>query len=279
MTKPLVSDELWARIEPLLPAEKPRRFRFSGRKPIDRRKVLTGIVFVLKTGIAWDDLPAELGWGCGRTCREALAAWQRAGVWDRLHEILPDELGDPGLIDWSRALVERRLLEGPQRGRADRPEPDGPPQEGEQAPRDHRRRRSPAGDRADRGPAARHDADAPAGQRDPADPGAAGPAATSPRPGPRRPRLPLEGELPRAAEAPDRAGPGAARDAARQRPGEDALVCRADAAVAPSVWPPSRQVGPPARDPARLDGTGMLADLLATLTVGSYSHFFRWLLA
>jgi transposase len=123
MSKPLVSDELWARIEPLLPAEKPRRFRFPGRKPKDRRKILTGIVFVLKTGIAWDDLPAELGWGCGRTCRETLAAWQRAGVWDRLHKILLDELGDDGLIDWSRTLIDSAASKAPKGGDLTGPNP------------------------------------------------------------------------------------------------------------------------------------------------------------
>src|SRR5437764_1154510 len=69
MSKPLVSDALWQRLEPLLPPPPPRRPRFPGRKPLDYRKVLTGIVFVLKTGINWEDLPAELGWGCGKTCR------------------------------------------------------------------------------------------------------------------------------------------------------------------------------------------------------------------
>src|SRR5262245_22628800 len=84
--KPLVTDELWEAIEPLLPPEEPRRFRWPGRKPLDRRKVLGGILFVLKTGIGWDDLPAALGYGCGKTCRRALAEWQRRGVWGRLHE-------------------------------------------------------------------------------------------------------------------------------------------------------------------------------------------------
>src|SRR4051812_49502852 len=123
MAKPLVSDELWARIEPLLPPEKPRRFRFPGRKPIDRRDILTGIVFVLKTGIAWEDLPAELGWGCGRTCRDTLAAWQRAGVWDALHRILLDELGDQGLIDWSRALIDGATSKAPEGGELTGPNP------------------------------------------------------------------------------------------------------------------------------------------------------------
>jgi hypothetical protein len=50
--KPLVTDELWAEVEPLLPPAPPRRFRFPGHKPLDYRKILTGILFVLKTGIA-----------------------------------------------------------------------------------------------------------------------------------------------------------------------------------------------------------------------------------
>ncbi len=70
--KPLVSDALWERLQPLLPPPPPRRFRFPGRKPLDYRKILTGILFVLKTGIAWDDLPAEWGCGCGKTCSHYL---------------------------------------------------------------------------------------------------------------------------------------------------------------------------------------------------------------
>src|SRR6266853_6223926 len=88
MAKPLVSDALWERIEPLLPPPKPRRFRFPGRKPLDRRKVLTGIIFVLKTGIPWEDLPQEMGCGSGMACLNYLKAWQDAGVWEKLHRVL-----------------------------------------------------------------------------------------------------------------------------------------------------------------------------------------------
>jgi len=66
---PLVPDALWEHVQPLLPPPPPRRFRFPGRKPLDSRMVLTGILFVLKTGLAWDDRPAELGGGGGKTCR------------------------------------------------------------------------------------------------------------------------------------------------------------------------------------------------------------------
>lgn len=106
MAKPLVSDALWARLQPLLPPPKPRRFRYPGRKPLDYRRILTGIIFVLKTGIPWEDLPQEMGCGCGMTCLSYLKAWQRAGVWDNLHQILLQELEDADRIDWSRGAVD-----------------------------------------------------------------------------------------------------------------------------------------------------------------------------
>jgi transposase len=112
--KPLVSDALWERVEPLLPPPPPRRFRFPGRKPLDYRKILTGIVFVLKTGIAWDDLPADLGCGCGKTCRHYLQVWHQAGVWQALHALLLAELNAADEIDWSRALIDASFVKAPE---------------------------------------------------------------------------------------------------------------------------------------------------------------------
>lgn len=105
MAKPLVSDGLWARIEPLLPQAE-RRFRYPGRRRLDDRQVLTGILFVLKTGIPWEDLPQEMGCGSGMTCWRRLRDWNDAGVWERLHQALLDELQDAGQLDWSRAVVD-----------------------------------------------------------------------------------------------------------------------------------------------------------------------------
>src|SRR5437763_7725169 len=106
MGKPLLPDELWAKIQPLLPPPKPRRDIFPGRRPLDRRRVLTGILFVLRTGIRWNDLPSEMGCGSGSRCRRYLKAWHRNRVWDRLHALLLTELDDAGAIDWSRAAVD-----------------------------------------------------------------------------------------------------------------------------------------------------------------------------
>ncbi len=106
MAKPLLPDALWERIRPLLPPPKPRRFRYPGRKPVDDRKALTGILFVLKTGINWEDLPQEMGCGCGMTCWRRLAHWTKAGVWPKLHELLLAELEGAGKIDWRRATID-----------------------------------------------------------------------------------------------------------------------------------------------------------------------------
>jgi transposase len=73
------SDDLWAVIEPLLP-QRQRRFRHPGRKRPDDRLALQGILFVLHTGIAWEHLPQELGYGSGMTCWRRLAEWNKVGV-------------------------------------------------------------------------------------------------------------------------------------------------------------------------------------------------------
>src|SRR5512135_160193 len=121
--KPLVTDALWERLRPLLPPPPPRRFRFPGRKPLDHRRILTGILFVLKTGIAWEDLPAELGCGCGKTCREHLKRWHEAGVWTKLHAVLLAELNGAGQIDWRRALIDASFAEAPEGGEDTGPNP------------------------------------------------------------------------------------------------------------------------------------------------------------
>lgn len=105
MAKQILDDKLWQIIEPLLPKKK-RRFRYPGRKQLDDRSVLRGILFVLKTGIAWEDLPQEMGCGSGMTCWRRLRDWQKAGVWDKIHRVLLSQLRRADQIDFSRAVVD-----------------------------------------------------------------------------------------------------------------------------------------------------------------------------
>jgi transposase len=123
MTRALLPDELWHDIEPLLPAPKARRFQFPGRKPLERRKVLTGIVFVLKTGIAWDDLPPELGLGCGRTCHDYLRNLHKAGVWQRLHSLILSLLNKADRIEWGLGIVDSTMAKAPLGGAETGPNP------------------------------------------------------------------------------------------------------------------------------------------------------------
>ena len=104
MSKLLVSDELWAVVEPLLPPEtaKPK----GGRPRVPDRAALSGIIFVLKTGIGWEWLPQEMGCGSGMTCWRRLRDWQHAGVWGRLHQELLQRLADADKLDWSRASLD-----------------------------------------------------------------------------------------------------------------------------------------------------------------------------
>jgi transposase len=103
MAKQLVSDELWAIVEPLLPATRPAGTR--GHPSVSNRVALTGIIFVLKTGLPWEYFPQELGC-CGMTLWNRLHAWQRAGVWECLHHALLQHLVDAGQIDWRRASAD-----------------------------------------------------------------------------------------------------------------------------------------------------------------------------
>jgi transposase len=101
----IVSDDLWNRIEPLLP-------RKTAAVPIPRA---CGILYVLDTDIHWEHLPQELGFGSGMTCWRRLRDWNRAGVWQRLHEVLLAELNAAARLNWSRCVVDSshvRALKG-----------------------------------------------------------------------------------------------------------------------------------------------------------------------
>jgi transposase len=104
MARPLLPDDLWDEIAPLLPPPRPRPK--GGRRPIENRAALTGILFVLRSGLPWEMLPAEMGCGCGMSCWRRLRDWQEAGVWARLHQVLLERLHAAGQIDWSRASLD-----------------------------------------------------------------------------------------------------------------------------------------------------------------------------
>jgi transposase len=91
MREVVVDDELWELIQPLLPRRR-RRCRYPCRRRLEDRLVLSGI--------AWQRLPQELGFGSGMTCWRRLRDWQQAGVFERLHQLLLAKLRHERTLSW-----------------------------------------------------------------------------------------------------------------------------------------------------------------------------------
>jgi transposase len=124
MARVLLTDDFWSLLEPLVP--KPpanRHVQYAGRKPSDARRVVNGILFVLRTGIPWEFLPATTDFPSGYTCRRWLQRWQWAGVWQRLFEAVLAELQRRHQIDWYRALVDSASVRAPCGGAKTGPNP------------------------------------------------------------------------------------------------------------------------------------------------------------
>jgi transposase len=157
----IVSDELWALIESLLPEPGPKLV--EGRPRVPDRQALCGILFVLHTGIQWEYLPQELGFGSGMTCWRRLAVWNEAGVWDQLHVVLLKKLRAAKQLDWSRAVIDSSHVRAARRGpKAVQARSTVHGRAGQQAPRRHRRPGHPTRGLADRRqPQRRHPAPAP----------------------------------------------------------------------------------------------------------------------
>jgi transposase len=97
--------------------------QYAGRKRSDPRRVMTGIIFVLRTGIPWRVLPSTSEFPSGNTCRRWLVRWHRAGVWKHLLDVLLAELQHRGKIDWRRAMVDSSSVRAPGGGRKTGPNP------------------------------------------------------------------------------------------------------------------------------------------------------------
>ena len=108
MAEPLVTDEFWNEIQPILPQHLPDPRGGAPRKP--DRSCLEGIVFVLKTGAQWQKLPRSDLWPSGSTCWRRFAEWTRAGVWPQLHRRLLNLLGMAGEINLNPVLVDSASL-------------------------------------------------------------------------------------------------------------------------------------------------------------------------
>ncbi len=115
MIRKIISNQLCKSLQPLLPPQQPSPR--GGRPRLDDYAVLNGILFVLTTGIPWEDLPQSLGFGSGMTCWRRLRDWQAQGIWQRLHVALLTQLHQAGHIDWSRASLDGASVANPREAR------------------------------------------------------------------------------------------------------------------------------------------------------------------
>jgi transposase len=95
-----LTDEQWAKLAPLLPPQKPR----TGRPNNDHRLIINGILWILKTGAPWEDLPER--YGSTKTVSSRLYRWRKAGLWDQILAALQQQGDAAGGLDWSIHYVD-----------------------------------------------------------------------------------------------------------------------------------------------------------------------------
>ena len=94
-----LTDEQWERLKPLLP---PRQKR--GRPRADDRRTLNGVLYVLRAGCRWQDMPRE--YGSPSTCWRRLKAWEENGTWERIWRSLLTLLDEQDKIEWTKAFLD-----------------------------------------------------------------------------------------------------------------------------------------------------------------------------
>jgi len=110
MSGRLVTDELWVEIESLFPVQ--RVSSKGGRPPTSNRTVFTCMVFLLKTGLGWRDLPTEMG-ASEKTVRRRLKTWSEQGLWTAIFHQLLTRLRACGRLDLAEVLVDGGLIKAP----------------------------------------------------------------------------------------------------------------------------------------------------------------------
>lgn len=99
-----LTDEQWQQLEPLLPAQKPK----TGRPNLEHRSVINGILWILKTGAPWRDLPERYGkW---QTVASRFYRWQQNGVWEGIFAQLQQMKDGDGQIDWQVHYVDGSII-------------------------------------------------------------------------------------------------------------------------------------------------------------------------
>jgi transposase len=99
-----LTDEQWTRLAPLLPPQKPQ----TGRPNEDHRRIINGILWILRTGAPWDDLPSR--YGTRGTVSSRYYRWRQQGIWDRIFGALQAQADADGLLDWTVHFVDSTIV-------------------------------------------------------------------------------------------------------------------------------------------------------------------------
>lgn len=99
-----LTNEQWTRLEPLLPPHKPH----TGRTNLDHRQIINGILWILRTGAPWEDLPAR--YGTRGTVSSRYYRWRQAGIWDRIFADLQAQADADGTLDWTIHFVDSTIV-------------------------------------------------------------------------------------------------------------------------------------------------------------------------
>lgn len=109
-----IPDELWNLIEPLLPSEPPKDPFGRGRPRVENRRLMTGIIYRLRTGCQWKALPKSFG--SGSTCHRRFQQWVEAGVFESIYRELLKYYDDLRGIDWKWTSLDGAIVKAPKGG-------------------------------------------------------------------------------------------------------------------------------------------------------------------
>ncbi len=137
-----IPDSLWERMEPLLP-KRERRHRYPGRKPLEWRRVMDGIFYVLRTGCQWKAAPREFG--SGSSLHRYFQKLVACGLFERLWKMALEEYDELKGIQWEWQCIDGAMSKAPLGGEKNRAQSHGPGQVGHQTVRAYRWRRCPVG--------------------------------------------------------------------------------------------------------------------------------------
>jgi transposase len=104
MKRKELTNTQWERLQPLLPPQKPK----TGRPALDHRRILNGILWILRTGAPWRDLPER--YGAWSTVASRVYRWRKAGLWQRLFEAVQQQADAEGKINWAVHYVDGTIV-------------------------------------------------------------------------------------------------------------------------------------------------------------------------